>query len=73
MRARYADTHRRETANILPTTTRTNAVIISTRSARDLPGVFLYAFGFILALFSTYAAVAWWGLLALFYLLPPSE
>lgn len=43
---------------------------VRSRTLRYLPGTPLYAAGIAIALVSTWAALAWWGLLAVFFLLP---
>jgi uncharacterized membrane protein len=43
------------------------------RTRRYLPGTPLYAFGLLLALINTWAAIAWWVALAIFYVIPPEE
>jgi hypothetical protein len=43
------------------------------RTLQYLPGTPLYALGIAIAFVNTYAAVAFWGLLAVWFLLPPPE
>jgi uncharacterized membrane protein len=46
---------------------------VRSRTARYLPGTPLYAIGLLLALVNTWAAITWWSVLAVFYLLPPTD
>jgi uncharacterized membrane protein len=43
------------------------------RTLQDLPGTPLYALGIAIAFVNTYAAVTFWGLLAVYFLLPQPE
>lgn len=46
---------------------------VRTRTRRYLPGTPLYALGMVIALFNTWAAIAWWGGMAVLYLLPTPD